>query len=93
MQSMILVRTLLRTGVSTIAYIRNMFPEEDFDDIVFNKMPMKALKPAHELTQLLENGAIKFATHCIQLISCTATRIYALAYNVQAHLTLYRKAL
>jgi hypothetical protein len=61
---MILVRTLLRTGVSTIAYIRNMFPEEDFDDIVFNKMPMKALKPAHELTHETVDFFLSFLTGC-----------------------------
>ena len=51
-----------------------MFPEEDYHDIVFNKMPMKALKPAHKLTQLLENGTKQFATHCIQLYSYTHLR-------------------
>ena len=43
-QSLTLVRNLLRTGVSTIAYIRELFPEDSFKDVTFNGMKLKALK-------------------------------------------------
>ena len=57
-------RNLLRTGISTVAYLRDLFPEEDFVDMKFNKMAMKQLKgaegsEANEFSRWLEHGVFK----------------------------------
>ena len=101
-QSMVLVRNLLRTGISTISYIRNMFPEEDFGDMFFNKMQMKALKPtenspANSLITWLERG--KYKSQRIRLAvgpdlqSCHCTAIHQLHLHaaLQVHSTPFRK--
>ena len=101
-QSKILLRNLFRTGISTISYIRNMFPEEDFGDMFFNKMQMKALKPtenspANALITWLERGKYKSQRICFavgpDLQSCHCTAIHQLHLHaaLQAHSTPFRK--
>ena len=62
-QSLTLVRNLLRTGISTVLYLRDVFPESEFEEIQFNKQTIMALKPtasddAKDLTVWLEVTAV-----------------------------------
>jgi hypothetical protein len=55
---------LVDSGVSTICYLRDVFPEEDFESIKFNNQPLKTIKgredsDAKELINWLEDGAFE----------------------------------
>ncbi|KNC50598.1 HORMA domain-containing protein [Thecamonas trahens ATCC 50062] len=59
-ESLCLVRNLLRCSISTIAYLRSLFPEHCFYDRTLNGLRIKSLKPstdeAQELCNWLEQG-------------------------------------
>ena len=52
-ESLVLVRNLMRCSISTIAYLRNVFPDENFADRTMSGVNLKSLLPNSEETQLV----------------------------------------
>ncbi|KAJ3233723.1 HORMA domain-containing protein 1 [Chytriomyces hyalinus] len=44
LESLQLTQNLLRSSIATIAYLRGLFPEQDFDQSLFNGMSLKRMK-------------------------------------------------
>ncbi|EAY09113.1 HORMA domain containing protein [Trichomonas vaginalis G3] len=60
-QSITLVRNILRSGISSIAYLRYLFPEENFQDTSLAGLKIKSLVPANNkeieaLNRWIEEG-------------------------------------
>jgi hypothetical protein len=52
-QSLVLVRNLIRTAVSSICYIRHLFPESNFTDRILSGLNIKTLLPNSPETKLV----------------------------------------
>ncbi|KAK2957475.1 putative Meiosis-specific protein PAIR2 [Blattamonas nauphoetae] len=52
-QSLILIRNLLRTAISSISYIRHIFPEDCFQDRLLSGMNVKSLLPTCSESKLV----------------------------------------
>lgn len=60
-QSMTLIRNILRSGISSIAYLRYLFPEENFQDTSLAGLKIKSLIPSNNkeieaLNKWIEEG-------------------------------------
>ncbi|KAA6376868.1 MAG: putative meiotic specific asynaptic protein, partial [Streblomastix strix] len=62
-QSLVLVRNLIRTAISSIAYIRHIFPEDCFSDRLLSGLSVKTLLPSSSESKLvmqwLEQGVFE----------------------------------
>lgn len=52
-QSLVLVRNLIRTAISSICYIRHLFPENNFVDRILSGLNIKTLLPNSPETKLV----------------------------------------
>ncbi|KAJ3073203.1 HORMA domain-containing protein 1 [Podochytrium sp. JEL0797] len=59
-ESLQLIQNILRSSVATIAYVRNIFDDSEFEDVSFNGMTLKRFKKGNpeidELAESLERG-------------------------------------
>eukprot|EP01119_Soliformovum_irregulare_P026254 TRINITY_DN9983_c0_g1_i1.p2 TRINITY_DN9983_c0_g1~~TRINITY_DN9983_c0_g1_i1.p2 ORF type:complete len:594 (+),score=203.61 TRINITY_DN9983_c0_g1_i1:2028-3809(+) len=66
-QSLVMMRNLLRTAISTITYVRGLFPEDCFSDRLLAGVNIKSLLPTSEeanlLCRWLEEGVFEALNH------------------------------
>lgn len=66
-ESLTLVRNLMRTAISAVCYLRNLFPEKCFVDRTISGIQIKSLIPANKEARTLIDWLEKGVFHALEL--------------------------